>query len=595
MGKESKIRELRRARIIPAVKSAKIAKPMARGWKITIWSILIVGLLLVAFGVWAYTKRNVEAVAGGYAITTQDVEERAFQMLQQSTPPDQFNPNTPEFKQQFDQAKQSVISMMINEKIFLKAGEVAGIEVTEEDISKAIDDILKNQIPQDPALLNNWLKDNGFNNLDDMKKFVRERNLTQLKSQILTDKLFAKEDSISKVNVTEDEAKSYYNGYGELKLSHILLSYDPTKDAAEVATKKQTDIEAIRKQVLADPTKFTAVAKEKSEDPSAKNNSGDLGWYTIKDGQLASAQGSGLVPEFNDAALLLKKGEISPVVRTQYGFHIIKLDDVKTNSVRFDQTEGARIATIKFITINSSGQPLSDAEKKAKEAKANALLADLKAGKIPFEKAVAENSEDQISKGNKGELPSYMGTDATGFFWANLDQAKQSAGQGSYPYEPAVIEAVWNLKNGQFAPKVVATANELVIVKLIEKRPSKKMSFEEVKKNVIDQLTMEKKSKAQNDWMTKKREELGVSMGNPWKSFSTWWQSNVVAPFEDFGAWLGKLIGKGASENVTTSTPTTTPGNAQGLPSEITPEMLEQLQQQQGGGQQPPGGQQNPP
>lgn len=594
MGKESKIRELRRARIIPAVKSAKIAKPMARGWKITIWSILIVGLLLVAFGVWAYTKRNVEAVAGGYAITTQEVEERAFQMLQQSTPPDQFNPNTQEFQQQFEQAKQSVISMMINEKIFLRAGEVAGIEVTEEDINKSIDDILKNQIPQDPALLNNWLKDNGFNNLDDMKKFVRDRNLTQLKSQILTDKLFAKEDSISKVNVTDDEAKSYYNGYGELKLSHILLSYDPTKDAAEVATKKQTDIEAIRKQVLEDPTKFTAVAKEKSEDPSAKTNSGDLGWYTIKDGQLASAQGSGLVPEFNDAALLLKKGEISPVVRTQYGFHIIKLDDVKTNSIRFDQTEGVRIATIKFITINSSGQPLSDAEKKAKEAKANGLLADLKAGKITFEKAVAESSEDQISKGNKGELPSYMATDATGFFWANLDQAKQAAGQGSYPYEPAIVEAAWNLKNGQFAPKVVATANEYVIIKLIEKRPSKKMSFEEVKKNVIDQITMDKKSRAQNDWMTKKREELGVSMGNPWKSFSTWWQSNVVAPFEDFGAWLGKLIGKGASENVTTSTPTTTPGDAQGLPTEITPEMLQQLQQQQGGGQQPPPGG-NPP
>jgi parvulin-like peptidyl-prolyl isomerase len=590
MGKESKIRELRRARIIPAVKSAKITKPMARGWKITIWSILIVGMLLVVFGIWAYTKRNVEAVAGGYAITTQDVEERAFQMLQQSTPPDQFNPNTPEFQQQFEQAKQSVISMIINEKIFLRAGEVEGIEVTEEDITKAIDDILKNQIPQDPALLNNWLKDNGFNNLDEMKKFVKDRNLTQLKSQILTDKLFAKEDSISKVNVTEDEAKSFYNGHGELKISHILFSYDPAKDAAEMATKKSTDAEALRKEVLKDPTKFSAIAKEKSEDPTAKNNSGDLDWYSIKDGQLVSAQGSGLVPEFNDASLMLKKGEISPVVQTQYGFHIIKLDDVKTNSIKFDQTEGARIGVIKFVTINSSGQPLSDAEKKAKEAKANALLADLKAGKIPFEKAVNENSEDQITKGNKGELPNYMATDATGFFWANLEQAKQSAGQGSYPFEPAVIEAVWNLKNGQLAPKIVATANEYVIVKLIEKRMSKKMTFDEVKKNVIEQLKSERKSKAQNDWMTKKREELGVSMGNPWKSFSTWWQSNIVAPFEDFGAWFGKLMGKGASENVTTSAPSTTPAGAENLPTEFTPEMLQQLQQQQGGGQQPPPG-----
>lgn len=589
MGKESKIRELRRARIIPAVKSAKIAKPMARGWKITIWSILVVCLAVVVFGVWAYTKRDVEATAGGYAITTQDVEQRAFQMLQQSMPKEQFDPTTKEFQQQFEQAKQSVISMMINDKIFLRAGEAANIEITDEMVDKAVQEIIDRQLPKDPTLLNNWLKDNNFNNIDEMKKFIKERNYEQLKTQLLTDKLFEQEPSISKINITEEQALSYYNSYGELKISHILFSYDPTKDAADMGAKKQKDLEALRKDVvLKDTSKFNTIAKEKSEDPSAKTNSGDLGWYSIKDGQLVSPQGSGLVPEFNQAALKLKKGEVSEVVQTQYGFHIIKIDDVKTNSVKFNQTEGARIAVIKFTTVNSAGQPISDAEKKAKEQKANSVLTELKAGKIEFEGAVANVSEDQISKGNKGELPSYMATDSTGFFWANLDMAKQSAGQGSYPFEPAVVEAVWNLKNGQIAPKVIATTNEYVIAKLIEKRTSKTRTFAEVKKEVIDQMTAEQKSKAQNDWMTKKREEFGVSMGNPWKSFSTWWQSSVVAPFEDFGAWFGKLIGKGASENVTTSNPTTPPTDASGLPTQLDPKMLEQLQKQQGGGQPPP-------
>ena len=586
MGKESKIRELRKARIIPAVKSAKIAKPMAKGWRITIWSIVIVAFLLVAFGIWAYTKRNVEAVAAGYAITTQEVESRAYQMLQQQTPQDQFNPGSQEFMQQFEQAKQSTISQMISEKIFLKAAQQLGIELIKKDYEKAVDDILKNDMPKDPKLLNNWLKDKGFDSLDKMKNFIIENNKSQLEIQILNEQIFKQVPEINDVKVTEDDARNFYNANGQLKISHILFTYDPAKDPADTATKKKKDLEALRTEIMKDPTKFNAIAKAKSEDQSAKTNSGELGWYAIKDGKLMSTtqQGSGLVPEFNDAALLLSKGEVSNVVQTQFGFHLIKIDDTKTNGVQFDQTEGARIAIIKFTTIDSSGKPISDAEKKAKEAKANSILSDLQKGKITFDNAVTQFSDDQITKNSKGELPSYMASDQTGFFWATLDQAKQYAGQGSYPFEPSVVEAIWNLKNGQVAPKIIAGKNELVIAKLIEKRPFKKMDFEKVKSNVIAQLTSERKSKAQNDWMTKKREEFGVSMGNPWKSFSNWWQTSVVAPFEDFGTWLGKLMGKGATENVTTTTNTgTTPTDANGLPSQITPEMLQQLQKQGGG------------
>jgi peptidyl-prolyl cis-trans isomerase C len=62
---------------------------------------------------------------------------------------------------------------------------------------------------------------------------------------------------------------------------------------------------------------FTKVAKEVTEDPSGKANGGDLGWFT-KDQ---------MVPEFSEVAFKLKPGQISEPVHTQFGWHVIKLED----------------------------------------------------------------------------------------------------------------------------------------------------------------------------------------------------------------------------------------------------------------------------
>jgi len=70
--------------------------------------------------------------------------------------------------------------------------------------------------------------------------------------------------------------------------------------------------------VISEPDKFEEIAKSSSED-TTKDKGGDLGWFYRRD----------MVPEFSEAAFKLHKGEISPIVRTTFGFHIIKaLDDV---------------------------------------------------------------------------------------------------------------------------------------------------------------------------------------------------------------------------------------------------------------------------
>jgi peptidyl-prolyl cis-trans isomerase C len=94
-----------------------------------------------------------------------------------------------------------------------------------------------------------------------------------------------------------------------------------------VATKDQAD-QVIKK--LKSGAKFEDLAKAQSTDTGSKNNGGDLGWFTT----------SRMVKPFSDAVKNLKKGEVSPPVQTQYGWHVIQLEDTREAAPpAFDQVK----------------------------------------------------------------------------------------------------------------------------------------------------------------------------------------------------------------------------------------------------------------
>jgi peptidyl-prolyl cis-trans isomerase C len=135
--------------------------------------------------------------------------------------------------------------------------------------------------------------------------------------------------------ITDEQAKAYYdenpNLYSttQIRASHILV-----KD--EAAAKE------ILEQVKADPSKFGDIAKEKSTDKTSGAKGGDLGMF---------GQGR-MVPEFERAAFSLKPNEISDIVKTQYGFHIILVTDRKEGERRpFDQVKDQIKATLRNKAI----------------------------------------------------------------------------------------------------------------------------------------------------------------------------------------------------------------------------------------------------
>jgi peptidyl-prolyl cis-trans isomerase C len=141
---------------------------------------------------------------------------------------------------------------------------------------------------------------------------------TQIKKDLAVKKLLEK-DILVKIHISDEDTKSFYDGHPELfkepekvKASHILLKVDPNADPVKKEEVRKK-MESIKKR-LEKGGDFAALAKEFSQDPSA-GQGGDLGF--IKRGEMAKS--------FDDAAFSLKPGEVSDIVETPFGFHLIKV------------------------------------------------------------------------------------------------------------------------------------------------------------------------------------------------------------------------------------------------------------------------------
>ena len=130
----------------------------------------------------------------------------------------------------------------------------------------------------------------------------------------------------ARVTVTPQDIESYYNANvqqfrtpEQVRASHILLK---TEGKDEAAVRKQA--EDILKQAKAPGADFAALAKKYSEDEGSKTNGGDLDYFSK----------GRMVPEFEQAAFSMQPGQVSDLVKSQFGFHIIKVVDKKPAATR---------------------------------------------------------------------------------------------------------------------------------------------------------------------------------------------------------------------------------------------------------------------
>jgi peptidyl-prolyl cis-trans isomerase D len=140
------------------------------------------------------------------------------------------------------------------------------------------------------------------------------------------------------IKPTDADLKKFYDdniarfkAQAEVRASHILITAPKDASAADKAKAKQ-QAEAILAQVKAHPDQFAELAQKDSQDPGSASKGGDLGYFGR--GMIAGGQA------FDDAAFALKKGEISNVVQTDFGYHIIQATDVKPAATQpFDEVK----------------------------------------------------------------------------------------------------------------------------------------------------------------------------------------------------------------------------------------------------------------
>lgn len=201
------------------------------------------------------------------------------------------------------------IDNFILRTVLCQEAEANGMDASEEELTEALDQVAKNLPPE--------LSIEKFLNESIMG---REKILNQIKSEIKINKLL-KSKIEGKSEIPETEIDEFIKAHEDalkipetVKARHILLETSAEATEEELTEKKQK-AEKIRAQ-LQGGADFEALAQEFSDCPS-RERGGDLGTFSR----------DRMVKEFSDAAFALKPMDISPVVKTDYGYHIIQVTE----------------------------------------------------------------------------------------------------------------------------------------------------------------------------------------------------------------------------------------------------------------------------
>lgn len=267
--------------------------------------VIALGGLFIVWPALALEKQPADekiAVVNGTVITRAEFDREMDRVQQQFS-----RMGRPLTRAQLADVEKRVLENLITNELLVQEADKKGIKIGGEAVDEQMDRI-KKRFPNEKAY----------------KTTIEKMNLSEadIKSQVekgLSIQQLVKQEFTQKVNISDKETKAYYEGHKdmfkkpeEIRASHILIKVDPQSDKAQKADsyKKISEIQTKIEQ----GGDFANLAKEFSEGPSNVKG-GDLGF--VKRGQM--------VKPFEEAAFALSPGEVSGIVETRYGYHLIKV------------------------------------------------------------------------------------------------------------------------------------------------------------------------------------------------------------------------------------------------------------------------------
>ncbi len=288
----------------------------------------------------------------------------------------------------------TVLGELVDEEMLVQKAKEMKLESTESEIASAADRQIKqvrSQFSSDEEYRNE-LRKAGLGSPEEYRRSLVE----QYRRQNLQQKAFAELRKKAKpVNVTDEEVTAAFErSRADLQKRPATVTFRQIVVAPHASPAAKAKAKARADSLLAEIRKggdFEQIAKRESMDPGTKQLGGDLGW---------NRRGGGLVPEFERMLFALRPGEVSPVIETAFGYHIIRVDRVQSAEVK------ARHILIAPV--------IDSADVAAAKVEADTVAAQWRRG-VPYDTLVAKHHDPTEEKGvlqpfPRDSLPaSYLG------------------------------------------------------------------------------------------------------------------------------------------------------------------------------------------
>ncbi|MEQ8704281.1 MAG: peptidylprolyl isomerase [Phaeodactylibacter sp.] len=330
----------------------------------------ISALCFLCIGTSGWAQREVidkvVATVGGELVLLSEVEEqRALMASQQSNLPDDIRCN--------------IMDQIMANKLLLNQSKLDSIMVADEEVEVQLDARIERIL----GFMNNdvsQFEEYYGQSINEVKAQFRE----DLKSQLLVERM--RGQIMASVTVTPSEVKEFFSSIpkdslpyfnSEVEVGEIVYKPKINKGEREKAISL---LEELRERIVEAGEDFAELAGKYSDDGSARSG-GDLGW----------AKRGRYVPEFEAAAFRLEKDEISPVIESQFGFHIIQMLERRGNSIR-----------VRHILIKPA---ITDADLELAKARLDSVRHLIMDDSISFSLAVKRfGNDEQQSYNNDGRM-----------------------------------------------------------------------------------------------------------------------------------------------------------------------------------------------
>jgi len=396
---------------------------------------------------------KIAAIVGSHIIKTSDIQNEYLQMQMENTPVN-------------DQSKCTILEQILLQKLLLDQAELDSLTVTDAQISAELDKRIKSLSEQ----IGTEEKLEAFYGKTISEIKTEWRSLVE--SQILSNQMQGK--IVNDVQVSPNDVRIFYKNLPKDSIPEI----NPEFEIAQIVVKPPIELkqklevkdklEELRQRIIKGES-FSKLAVLYSEDMASAKKGGELGFVSRND----------LVPEFAAVAFKIKDGEISRIIETEYGYHIIQFIERKGDKVN-----------VRHILM--SAKISKDNIAKAK-MKVDSIYTILKMDSTQFAKDASLFSDDEATKNNGGLYQNpYTGT-------SKFDPKQ---------IEPTLFYAIKDLKPGTYTQPFLTqdeTGKQVYkIVKLISKTETHKATLIDDYQLIKAMALNNKKEKTMNDWFDSK-------------------------------------------------------------------------------------------